>query len=248
MKRLMQLLRDNASAERKPLNVVRAEGSTDATLYVYDTIDAWWGVNAQDMSKAIAGLSADTTLHLRINSPGGDVFEARAIAASLRAFGGKTIAHIDALAASAATTVALACDEVEIADGGFFMIHNAWTYAYGNKSDLAETVTLLTKIDDGIVADYAKRTGKTADEIVAWMDAETWFTAQEAIDNGFADRMAPAADKSKNAAKGKTWNLAAFEKAPRALTDPPAPEPDIDEQLAAVRANCARRLRLIELA
>lgn len=245
MKNLMQLLRDNAAGERKPLNVVRAEGSSDVTLYVYDVIDAWWGVSAQEMAKTIAGIDASSTLHLRINSPGGDVFEARAIAAALRGFGGKTVAHIDALAASAATTVALACQEVEIADGGFFMIHNAWTYAYGNKSDLAETISLLEKIDAGIVSDYANRTGKTSDEIAAWMDAETWFTAQEAIDNGFCDRLAPVADK-KNTAGAKSWNLAAFNKAPKALTDPPQTEPDLEERMAAAYENSKRRLRLLE--
>lgn len=245
MKRLMQMLRENASAERKPLNLVHADGATDATLYVYDVIDAYWGVNAQDVSKAIAGLSGGTTLHLRINSPGGDVFEARAIAAAIRGFGGKTVAHVDALAASAATTVALACDEVEMSPDAFFMIHNAWTMAVGNKEDLIETAGLLAKIDDGISADYAKRTGKTPDEINAWMKAETWFTAEEAVDNGFADRMAP--EKAKNAT-AKSWNLEAFNHAPPALTEPPEPQLITDEQMAAMHAQNLRRQRLFDLA
>jgi ATP-dependent Clp protease protease subunit len=244
MKRLFQMLRDNASTERKPLNIVQTAGSTDATLYVYDVIDAYWGVNAQDMSKAIAGLSADTTLHLRINSPGGDVFEARAISAAIRAYPGKTVAHIDALAASAATTIALACDEVEMSPDAFFMIHESWTMAVGNKGDLIEQAGLLAKVDEGISADYAKRTGKTLDEVNAWMAAETWFTAQEAIDNGFADRMAP--EKAKNAS-AKSWNLAAFEHAPAALTAPPA-DTLTDEKMAAAHAHNLRRQRLFELA
>lgn len=245
MKRLMQLLRENASAERKPLNLVRAEGSTDATLYVYDVIDSYWGVNATDIAKAISGLDASTTLHVRINSPGGDVFEARAISAAIRNFGGKTIGHIDGLAASAATDVANACDEVEMASGSFYMIHESWTVAIGNKEAMTETAGLLAKIDDSIAAEYAKRTGKSLDEINAWMSAETWFTAQEAIDNGFADRMAP--EKAKNAT-GKTWNLTAFEHAPAALTEPAEPVIPFDEQVATARANTARRLRLLELA
>ncbi len=247
MKRLFQLLRENASAERKPLNLVHAKDATEATLYVYDVIAADWGVNAQDMSKAIAGLSADSTLHLRINSPGGDVFEARAIAAAIRAFGGKTVAHIDALAASAATTIALACDEVEMSPDAFFMIHNAWSMVVGNKEDLTEQAALLAKIDDSIASDYAKRTGKTTDEVNAWMQAETWFTAQEAVDNGFADRMAP--EKAKNAT-AKSWNLAAFDNAPKALTEmaAPASESITDEQMAAAHAHNLRRQRLFDLA
>lgn len=247
MNRLFQMLRENASTERKPLNLVRAEGSTDATLYVYDVIDSYWGVNATDMAKAIAGLSADMTLHLRINSPGGDVFEARAISAAIRAFAGKTVAHVDGLAASAATDIALACDEVEMSPGSFFMIHESWTMAVGNKGDLTQMAALLSKIDDSIAAEYTTRTGKTVDEVNAWMAAETWFTAQETIDNGFADRMAP--EKAKNAS-AKSWNLAAFDHAPKALTDPTAAElePITDEQMASAHAHNLRRQHLFNLA
>jgi ATP-dependent Clp protease, protease subunit len=250
MKNLMQMLRDNAATERKPLNVVRAEGSSDVTMYVYDVIDAWWGVNAQDVAKAISGLDDSTTLHLRINSPGGDVFEARAIANAIRQFKGKTVAHIDCLAASAATTIALACDDVEIAQDGFFMIHNSWTYAYGNKDDLQQTISLLTQIDAGIVADYAKRTGQKTDQIEAWMNDETWFTADQAVEHGFCDCVMDPPDKAENAAAGKTWNLAAYTKAPKALTEPPVkPAPDVtSEQLASAAENRARRMRLLALA
>lgn len=243
MKRLLQLLRDNAAPERRPLALVRADGSTDATLYIYDTIDAWWGVNAKDVAQAIAPLDADTTLHLRINSPGGDVFEARAMATAIRSFKGKSIAHIDALAASAATTVALAADEVEISADGFFMIHNAWSIAIGDKSAMTEMAGLLDKIDQGIVADYAKRSGKTADEIVAWMDAETWFTGQEAVDNGFVNRLMAEPDKAKDQG-GKTWNLGAFKNAPRVLTEPKSAP--TDEVMAAAYAHNRRRLQLLE--
>lgn len=239
MKKLMQLLRDNAAAERKPLNLIRDEAAAVATLYIYDVIDAYWGVAAADVSKVISGLDAAITLRLRINSPGGDVFEARAIAAAIQQHPGKTIAAIDGLAASAATTIAAAANEVEIVDGGFYMIHNAWTLAMGNKHDMTSTAALLDKVDGAIVADYAKRTGKSNEEIAAWMDAETWFTAQEAVDNGFADRIAQPAGDAKNAA-ARQFNLAAFSKTPQALLAPP--EPAIDA--AALRAANERRLSL----
>lgn len=245
MKKLVQLLRDNASAERKPVNLVRAEGSADATLYIYDVIDAFWGISAKEVAQAIVGLGASDTLHLRINSPGGDVFEARAIAAAIAQHPGKTIAHIDGLAASAATTIASSADEVEIVDGGFYMIHNAWTFAVGNKHDLRETSDLLDKVDGAIVADYAKRTGASAEQIVAWMDAETWFTAQEAVDNKFADRLAEPAAKDGKASNsaGRAFNLGVYDKTPKALLETKQPEPDH----AAVRAANERRLRLLSI-
>lgn len=246
MKKLIQLLRDNAAQERKPLQLVRAEGSADATLYIYDVIDAYWGVSAQEVAKTIAGLGTDITLHLRINSPGGDVFEARAIAAAIAQFGGKTIAHIDGLAASAATTIASAAQEVEIVDGGFYMIHNAWTFAMGNKHDMRTTADLLDKVDGAIVADYARRTGAATEQVIAWMDAETWFTAQEAVDNKFADRLAPSGQAGTSNASARQFNLAAFDKTPQALLAPLAPQPpQINE--GAVRAHNERRLRLLEL-
>lgn len=247
MNKLMQLLRDNAQAERKPLNLVRAEGdATEATLYVYDVIDSYWGISAQAVAGALQGLDSGTTLHVRINSPGGDVFEARAIKTLLSEYPGKVVTHVDALAASAATTVALAGDEVIIADGAYFMIHNSWTMAIGNKADMLDMAAMLEKIDGTIAADYVSKTGKDLADIVALMDAETWMTAEEALDAGFVDSISGAANdapKARNLA-GKQWNLAAFDKAPQALTKPTKAEPD----MAAIHDNNCRRLRLLEIA
>lgn len=245
MKKLMQLLRDNAAKERKPLNLVRAEDQpNEATLYIYDVIDSYWGVSAQMVAQAIAGLGKDVTLHIRINSPGGDVFEAEAMATAIRQHPGKTVAHIDGLAASAATRVASAASEVEISEGSFYMIHNAWTIALGDKHAMTESATLLDKVDGTIVADYARRTGASAEQITAWMEAETWFTAQEAVDNKFADRLAPTASQAYNST-ARQFNLAAYNKTPQALLQPAKqPEPDF----AAQRAQNERRLRLLQVA
>lgn len=243
MKKLMQLLRENSAKERQPLNLLRAEGEAEATLYIYDVIDAYWGVSAAEVGKAIAGLGADVKLHLRINTPGGDVFEARAIKTALQQHTGHVVAHIDGLCASAGTTIACGADEVEIAAGGFYMIHNAWTFAMGNKTALRETADLLDKVDGAIVADYATQTGKTAEQLVAWMEAETWFTAEEAVANGFANSIAEKADKGSKAS-AKAWNLAAYDKTPKALLEPEQP-PEKDP--AAVRAANQRRLRLLQI-
>lgn len=246
--KLLQLLRDNTATERKPLNLVRNEAAGEATLYVYDVIDAWWGISAQMVAQAISGIDPSHTLHLRVNSPGGDVFEGRAIRTAVQQFAGKTVGHVDGLAASAATTVVDACDEVEISEGAMYMIHNGWTIALGNKHEMRKTADLLDKVDAAIVADYAKRTGADLEQLVAWMDAETWFSAEEAVQNGFATRLATLPDKGEaQDASARRWNLTAYDKVPKALLEPP-PAPANEPDYAALRAHNERRLRVLQIA
>lgn len=207
MNKIIQLYRDNAGRAKQPVNLVR--NGPDAKLYIYDVIDAYWGVNALSVIDAVAQAGDAQTLHVHINSPGGDVFEGRAIMAALGRFAGKTVAHIDSLCASAATSIALACNEVEMSDGAFFMIHNASGMAWGDKTAMRETADLLQKIEGAIINDYTAKTGKDAAEVAALMDAETWFTAAEALANGFIDRIAEGKAKPANA-----WNLSAYANAP----------------------------------
>lgn len=244
--KILQLLHDNMGRAKQPANLVR-NSADEATLYIYDVIDTYWGVSAQSIVDQLASVAAVSTLHLRINSPGGDVFQAKAIAEAIKRFAGKTIAHIDSLAASAATSIAIACDEVEMSAGAFFMIHNASGMVWGDKTDMRETADLLEKVESTIVADYTTKTGQDAATVTAWMDAETWFTAEEAIANGFVDRLAATSqakgDKAADAtnAATKPWNLAAYAKAPQALSTPaPAPVHNMTQ------AN-ANRLKLLQV-
>lgn len=213
MKNLFQLHLDNLTRPKQPVNLVK--NAADATLYIYDVISADWGVSAISVIDAIAQAGDTKTLNVRISSPGGDVFESRAIMAAIARFPGNSVAHIDGVCASAATSIALACKEVVMSDGGFFMIHNASGIAWGDKQDLRDTADLLEKIEGVIVSDYTGKTGKDAAEIMAMMDAETWMTADEALAHGFIDRIAEG-----KASPANKWNLSAYSKAP-----PPAPEP-----------------------
>ena len=243
MNKIMQLYRDNAMVKKQPVNLVRNE--SEATLYIYDVIDAYWGISAKMVIEAIAQVVDAQTLNIRINSPGGDVFEARAIIEAIKRFQGKTIAHIDSVAASAATGIAIAADEVLIAEGAFFMIHNASSIAWGDKTAMREMADLLEKIEGSLIADYTSKTGKEQQQIIDWMNDETWFSAQEAIDNGFVDALAPTAKVS------NVWNLAAYGKVPAALTAPPPEEPaPIENKEPApagflMSASNANRLRLV---
>lgn len=233
---LLQLMLNNRAKPRQFR--VEAQG-TEASVYVYDVIGDWYeGTMAKEFVKELTALDADV-IHLHINSPGGDVFEARAIATAIRAHPAKVVAHIDGLAASAASFIALAADEVEIAPGAFVMIHNGWTLAIGDKSVMTETANLLAKFDENLSQEYANETGQDLEQIKAWQDAETWFTAEEAIANGFADRLMETPSKAQN-----MWNLSAYSKAPKALTEPePKHEPDLSE----LRAANERRLKLLEV-
>lgn len=242
--KILQLLRDNEGRQKRPLNLVR--NGTEASLYIYDVISSYWGVSAISVAEQLNNVGDATTLHVYLNTPGGDVFEGRAIMALIQRFAGKTIAHIDSLCASAGTSIALACSEVEMSDGAFFMIHNASGGVYGDKKVMRDTADLLEKVEGAIVGDYTKKTGKDEAEIIAWMDAETWFSAAEAIEAGFVDRLAPAA----GTAAANTWNLAAFNNAPKALTAAqPAPvivtAPAAPAKPSMTAAN-KNRLRLLE--
>jgi ATP-dependent Clp protease, protease subunit len=216
--RLYQLLAANRGVTRSNRIVVnKADGQdAEATVYLYDVIDPYWGIGAQQFCKDLAAIDA-STIHLRINSPGGDVFEARAMATALREHKAKVIAHVDGLAASCASWIALAGDEVEIARGAFFMIHRSWSFAMGNAEDLKTTAGVLEKIDDELVAEYVRETKSGEEQLRAWINAETWFTADEAVEHGFADRLAPDAPKDQT-----TWDVSAFAHAPKDLLERPA--------------------------
>lgn len=250
--RLYQLMLANRAAPRL-FKAEAAPNDGEATIYIYDIIgEDWWsggGVTAKRFLDALAELGDVDTVHLRINSPGGDVFEARTIISAMQANRARFVAHIDGLAASAASFIATAADEVEMTKGAFLMVHNAWTYAVGNRHDLASVASMLEKVDRSIADDYATRTGADMETVQGWMDAETWFTAQEAVDAKLADRIAEKAEAAKN-----TWNLSALANVPDALAvaemptpaPNPNPEPKQTSEGAAAAALRARQLRLVE--
>jgi len=224
MNTIYRLHIDNKARAKQPVNLAKSE--TDATLYLYDVISADWGVSAMNVIDAIAQAGDAPVLNIRINSPGGDVFESRAIMSAIRAYAGKTVAHIDSLCASAATSIALACDEVIMSDGGLFMIHNAHGAVFGDKNDMRERAELLEKVEMAIVDDYTAKTKMAIADITAMMNSETWMTAKEALAHGFIDSIAPA-----RKTPGNAWNLSAFKNAP--APPDPAPEPQTEPAQAA---------------
>lgn len=123
-------------------------------------------------------------LEIRINSGGGNCFGGIAIANMIKAHKGKTVAYVDGLCASIATVIASACDEVHLTKNSFFMVHNAWLFAQGNKEDLRETIAVLEKMDNAILESYAKhlKDGVQLDTIKDLMNNETWLCGEEVLE------------------------------------------------------------------
>lgn len=241
-RKLIQLLQSNRSEAPKALRVENQASA--ATIYFYGVIDQDWGVSAEALAKELDALRG-VNVTLRINSPGGDVFDGRAMYAAIRQHGNVT-AQIDGLAASAATYVAMAAKSINMVDGGFMMIHNAWTLAFGNKNDFIEIADLLDKFDQSIASDYIKKTGKSAEEIAAMMDAETWMSAKEALEMGFIDTIFDGdVAQEPSAGSNNSWDLSAFDNAPRALTEA-ANKDNQTELWAKQRAMAERRMRILD--
>jgi ATP-dependent Clp protease protease subunit len=173
--------------------VARADKTAD--VYVYGTIGGDWfgdGITAKAFADQLKALGAVTSINVHINSEGGDVFDGRTIHTLLKSHAAKVVVKVDGLAASAASLIAMAGDEIEMADGSFLMIHNAWTVAMGGANDLRKTADILDQINATMVSTYAGRSKKQPGDIKKMMDAETWMEASDAVAMGFADRVTGA--------------------------------------------------------
>ena len=231
-------------ARNKGRGVFKAEASpTEATVYLYDAIvntadeaAFFGGVDPKSFIESIKAIDAPV-INLRINCPGGSVFAGRAMEQALREHPAKVIAHVDGYSASAASFLMMAADEIVMASGAMVMIHKAWTMAYGNADDLMQTADLLDKIDSTLVDTYAARTLQDPKQIQDWMAAETWFTAQEAVDAGFADSIAATKAKAQ-------WDMSAYAKAVAIEQEPEhtPEEPQFDTSALLRKLEVAARI------
>lgn len=164
-----------------------------ATLRLYSAIDSWggaWGVSALEFLQALDQVGDVDEIQLRINSPGGEVWEAMAILNNLRQHPARVVAYVDGIAASAASVIAVAADETVMGPNTQLMIHDAWGLCIGNAADMHSTGDVLDQISDNIASVYATKTGGSTEEWRATMRDEGWYLAQEAVDAGLADRIA----------------------------------------------------------
>tara|TARA_R100000655_G_scaffold32659_1_gene64625 strand:+ start:7322 stop:8317 length:996 start_codon:yes stop_codon:yes gene_type:complete len=156
-----------------------------AEVLIYEQIGDW-GVTAQNFIKDVQSVGK-SDLTVRINSVGGSVFDGLAIYNILRSHKGNVNVKIEGLAASIASIIALGGDNIEMAENGFFMIHNPFGNSFGDAEEMRKTADLLDKIKKELVSVYAKQSSLTESEIQDMMDEETWLTSQEALEMGFVD-------------------------------------------------------------
>ena len=182
---------------------VAAIKDSDITISILEFIgDDYWsgaGVTANRISAALRSIS-EQNITVRINSPGGDMFEGIAIYNLLRAHPAKVTVEVLGWAASAASIIAMAGDEIRMGLGSFMMIHDAWGMVIGNRHDMREAAHLFDQFDAAIADIYEARTGIKRADIEELMDAETFMGASEAVESGFADGITDDADPASGAA------------------------------------------------
>lgn len=201
---------------------LKAAASDDNTISVFDVIgqDYWGeGVTAKRIAGALRSMNgADVTVN--INSPGGDMFEGLTIYNLLREYQGKVTVKVLGLAASAASIIAMAGDEIQIGRGAFLMIHNCWVIALGNRHDFAAMAEYLEPFDNAMADIYSARSGLDSDAVKQMMDGETYIGGSDAIEKGLADGLLSSDsvtgdDESPAAALRKLDSLLAKANTPR---------------------------------
>lgn len=226
---------------------VAARANAEAEVMIYEDVGAGFfgGVTAAQFAKDLAGLGAVKTIHLRINSMGGDVFDGMAIYRRLVDHPARVVSHVDGAAVSIASVIAMAGDEIRISESGFMMIHDAWGFATGGPDDMRRMADLLETTTSSIADVYTARTRLGVAAVRNMMAEETWMTGAEAVERGFADsvaanmRVAACYDPAKHK----------FRKPPAALAAPlvtnseshESARRNVERMRAAVQRNQLRR-------
>ena len=189
---------------------IRARAS-GAEVLIYDEIGAY-GVTAKGFLAELGAMADDAAIDLRLNSPGGSVFDAVAIFNALKRHAGEITVWIDGIAASAASYIAMAGDSVVMPQNAFLMIHDPSGLVMGTAEDMRSTAGALDKVKGSLIQGYAAKSGKPDGEIAALMAAETWLDAEEALALGLIDRIAEPVMLA------ASFDIARFRNAPAELT------------------------------
>lgn len=180
---------EQTAQPKKSWYEVKAVDDGRAEIFIYDEIGLW-GVPASDFVKSWrSGTRNATRVDLHINSPGGNLADAFAIYNIVRGSKKDVTVYVDGWAASAASLIVQAGDRRLIAENALLMMHNPWTFASGDAAEMRKAAEMLDKFREGLVKTYTERSGKSEEEVVGLLDAETWYVGDEAVEAGFADEV-----------------------------------------------------------
>lgn len=186
------------------------------------TADAWWDddVSSSFVRSWLTKNAKAKEIVVRLNSPGGDAFEGVAIFNAMKRHDARVIVEVEGLAASAASVIAMAGDEIRVHQGAQIMIHEAATFMAGNASDMRKKADVLEKINVEVAQIYAARTGQSQESILQLMADETWMGGADAMRLGFADKVIAAKAKPQQSARSQAL-MSTYRRAPRSLTEQP---------------------------
>ncbi|HFQ5304672.1 TPA: head maturation protease, ClpP-related [Vibrio vulnificus] len=232
--------KNKASSKPSWYSIKNAAGGEPVTILIYDEIGLW-GISAEEFVNQLNGIDAEE-IDLRINSPGGSVFEGMAIYNALRRHKAKISTYVDGLAASMGSVIALAGDEVNMAENAYYMIHNPWGGCWGEAKDMRKYAERLDEMREQIANIYQAKTGLDRDAILQAMDDETWYTGKTAQDAGFVDNLTETLDAA--ACYHGTDAVGRFGKAPitieRASVQQDPPQPERPTRLIAAKLDLLR--------
>ena len=218
--------RPRASAKSNSWFRMQASADNEADIYIYDEI-GYWGVTARQFVNDLKALGDVTHINLHINSPGGDVFDGIAIFNALKFHGAAITVHIDGLAASMASVIAMVGNPVIMPENTMMMIHKPWGFSGGDANDMRDYADLLDKVESVLIPAYAEKTGKTTEEIAAMLEDETWMDGKECLELGFADQVTTSLQAM---ACIQSKRIEDFEKMPKSIRNMVTPPRNIAQR------------------
>lgn len=194
------------------MNRIKQQTENSVNIYLYgDIADYWWddeSNSAKCLKDKLAELNDVTEINLHINSLGGDVIEGIAMFNLLKQHPAKVNVYVDGFACSIASVIAMAGDTVYMPKNSMMMVHNCWTYAGGNSKELRKTADDLDKIMEASIESYLSKINISRKELVELLDAETYLTAEECYNMGFADVLMPISESIEQSATQSFLQLA----------------------------------------
>ena len=248
--------------EHKSWFSIKAKAQETADISIYDEI-GFWGVSASQFADQLKAVGNVKQINLHIHSPGGDVFDGIAIYNLLKNHPATKTVYIDGLAASMASVIAMVGDTVIMPENAMMMIHKPWGIQGGDAEDMRKYADLLDKVESTLISSYQTKTGKNTDELTALLSAETWLTAKECLEHGFADQLTPPLQAMASIQSKKLEDFTMPEKLKALLTpkaqateqsatkveqtaEQPQPKVEAVEHTAAAKAKLAERNNAIK--